>query len=203
MLLAWKSQIPVEFDSISLVDALPQYSITALVIMYVRYFNCLTMLHRLSFWKVGHLEAYQASFENITTNPCPSHGLCIEGARTALRLFCVLPQGNVPVMWLLSDYFVSAVVILLAGIIYDSFLSLGWQDLQLVEPVIVQLDLLARSGDTKRLENIRSNCTELMNAAKNWLKSCDNADPGIYPDSAFKIPLVLDEQAIAWLYNKS
>lgn len=202
MLLAWKTQIPLDFDAVSLIDALPQPSITAMVVMYVRYFNCMTMLHRLSYWKVGHLESYKSGFENIGINPCASHALCIDAARTSLRLFPVLPQGNVPVMWLLNDYFISAVVILLAGIIYESFLSYGWQDLQLVEPAILQLDLLARHGDTERLEHIRNNCMELMQAARNMLNSLDEEDIGGYDGSNIQWHAA-DDGSMNWLLENT
>lgn len=202
MLLAWRTQIPLEFDAISLIEALPQPSITAMVIMYVRYFNCMTMLHRLSFWKVGHLEAYKSGFENIGINPCPSHALCFDSARTTLRLFSVLPQGNVPVMWLLNDYFISAAVMILAGIIYESFLSHGWEDLHLVEPVILQLDSLARHGDTERLEHIRNNCTELVQAARNVLNSLDDDGLAGHFDPKLERP-THNDQYMTWLFDNT
>ena len=192
-------QIPVDFQPNSLLENFPQPSIVAMVILYVRYFNCLTMALCLSFWKVGHLEAYRASFENLPTNPCPSHRLCIESARTAVRLYSLLPSGDVPCMWLLNDYFISAVVILLAGIIYDSSLSMGWQDLQIVEPVIGNLDIMAQRGDAERLRHIKSNCDELMQAASNLVCNVGNAENTTFSSVAFKQNLQ-DDQSLAWLY---
>ena len=94
----------------------------------------------------------------------------MKAARASLHLFKMLPQGKTPCMWLLVDYFISAVVIILAGIIYDSSYSMGWEDLQLIEPVLANIDILAAHGDSERLNHVRANCVELIKAATNVLE---------------------------------
>ena len=98
VLKTWRNQIPVEFHPESILEQFPPTSVIPMVILYLRYFNCLTMVLRLAYWKVGHLEAYKSSLED--PHPCQSQTLCIQVARRALLLFNVLPHGNVPCMWL-------------------------------------------------------------------------------------------------------
>ena len=96
----WKMQIPVEFHLDILIETFPRSSIVAMVVLYLRYFNCLTMALRLAYWKVSQLETYKSSFDWFAaSDPCPSRRLCIQAARTSLQLFTILPHGNVPCIW--------------------------------------------------------------------------------------------------------
>lgn len=221
MLRTWKAQVPFEFEPGRLLERFPQSSVVPMVILYMRYFNCLTTVYRLSYWKVEQLEAYKSSVDDDAETSCPGQTICIKAARTALELFDLLPQGNVPCMWyvkrafrfldphfasnytlmcrrILIDYFISAVVILLAGIIYGSSYSLGLEDLRLINPVIANLDTLARCGDTERLQHIRCNCIELQSAARSLLDEHEAIGDSPQP---LVDPTLQDQQIAPWLQS--
>ena len=101
-------------------------------------------------------------------------------------------------MWLLSNDLISAVVILLAAAVYGSHLSMQWHDLYLVEPVIAQIEILAKHGDKERLQHIHSNCMQLLAAARTLLESPDVLDTGICPTEASNptLPDIVDSD---WL----
>lgn len=102
-------------------------------------------------------------------------------------------------MWLTNDFLVSAVVILLAATIYGSFLA-EWQDVQLVEPVVDNLAVLAQHGDTDRLQHIHANCTQLLQAAKDIAFPGSAADiDSLFPEARFKESL-LQGHDVDWLY---
>lgn len=50
---------------------------------------------------------------------------------------------------------------------------MGRQDLHLIEPVVANLESLARHGDTARLEHIRANYIKLTDAAKSILDALE------------------------------
>ena len=90
-------------------------------------------------------------------------------------------------------------MILLAGIIYHSSLTLGRQDLLLVQPMIKCLGLLAQYGDTRRLEHIQASCMELENAAKNLLDK-DGFSERCNATNALRTSTFQNEQVLDWLY---
>lgn len=67
---------------------------------------------------------------------------------------------------LLVDCLISASVILLAGIVYNTTTSEGMDDLRLVLSIVTELAALLDHGNTGRLQNVWSNCTELLRAAR-------------------------------------
>lgn len=101
MLESWRKQVPTDFDPLSLVQDFPSQSVIPMVILYLRFFNCLTMVHRLSWWKAYRIDTYKQSFDQIveTGKVCPFQILTIKSARSSLQLFNIIPHGNVPCMW--------------------------------------------------------------------------------------------------------
>ena len=99
----------------------------------------------------------------------------------------------------MADYFITAAVILLAAIIYNCPINLGQQDLQLIEPIIANLESLASHGDTERLEHIRASCIKLRDAAKYLL---DQAGTGKGFESATTASQLAYQhgQLYDWLY---
>ena len=91
-------------------------------------------------------------------------------------------------------------VVLLAAAVYQSYLSMQWHDIYLVEPVIKQIEVLSRCGDRERLEHIHSNCAQLLSAAKNLLDETDVADTFTCPMQPFSPPLA-DVPELDWMLN--
>ena len=88
---------------------------------------------------------------------------------------------------------------LLAGIIYGSPLSLGEQDLDLVGPVVANLEILAQYGDRDRLNHIKANCVALRNAAKNLLDRT-GAQKDDMSEHAIQTSTFQEDQFGDWLY---
>lgn len=58
MLLAWKSQVPIEFAAMSLTENFSAESMVALVVLYLHYFNCMMVAHRLSVGNLSMLSCF-------------------------------------------------------------------------------------------------------------------------------------------------
>lgn len=99
---------------------------------------------------------------------------------------------------LLVDYFISAMVILLAGIIYEFPYSDGRQDLQLVRPILAEVEVLAQHGDKERLEHIWTCCVELEKAASEILDRADAQQRAMTPEM-FREATLQEDRLLDWL----
>lgn len=142
---AWKSSIGLDFGPEALSSSVAPGAIVHLVILYMSYFNCLTMIHSVSFrgdyWTASTSNTVERT---IAGDPVSSRRtLCLPAARLAVRLVSLIPRGDYACIWLLLHYYVSAVVILLANIINHPQDQSAATDMALVGPLLRILESLS------------------------------------------------------------
>ena len=101
MLEKWTHSIPFAFRSDYLAHSVAKSNILHMVILHLCYFNCLTMVHRVSLqnieWTATVLD-YSLQGSN-THSLNPSYKLCVSAARASMRLIHLIPRGNYACMW--------------------------------------------------------------------------------------------------------
>jgi len=101
MLAAWKHNVPSDFRPENLQTSVKESSIIHIVILQLTYFNCLSLVHCISFqsshWTTNVLNSFERSIE---ANSCDaSLTLCISAARSSMRLVRLAPQGDFACIW--------------------------------------------------------------------------------------------------------
>ena len=179
-LTAWKRSIPLDFRPDRLRQSVPPIAIIHLVILFTTYFNCLTMIHSISFrdeyWTASASDTVEGT---IAGDPISvGRTLCLPAARLAIRLVSLLPRGDYACIWLLLDFSVSAVVILLANIIQHPKDDSAHTDMGLVEPLLRLFESLTIGHSIEGGEDLRkiqAFCLSLEHKAKTRLKNAQFA----------------------------
>lgn len=104
----WGKSMAPEFRPRNLTKSLPQSSILHMVVLYLSYFNCLTVLHGHSItnhsWAENVLKGLEysvtetASLRTTSLLPCRCH-CCVDSARTSIYLINLLPFGDFAYTW--------------------------------------------------------------------------------------------------------
>lgn len=179
-LKAWKRSIPLDFRPDSLTQSVPPIAIIHLVILFMTYFNCLTMIHSISFrdeyWTASASDTVEGT---IAGDPISvGRTLCLPAARLAVRLVSLLPRGDYACMWLLLHFYVSAVVILLANIIQHPKDDSAHTDMGLIEPLLRLFESLTIGHSIEGGEDLRelqAFCLSLEHKAKTALENAQFA----------------------------
>lgn len=156
-LRTWKHNIPLDFQPDSLIESFQPITIIHLVILFMTYFNCLTMIHFISFrdeyWTASASDTVEGT---IAGDPISvGRTLCLPAARLAVRLVSLLPRGDYACMWLLLHFYISAVVILLANIIQHPKDDSASTDMELIEPLLRLFDSLTIGHSMDGGEDLR------------------------------------------------
>jgi hypothetical protein len=175
-LKAWKRSIPLDFRPDTLTQSVPPIAIIHLVILFMTYFNCLTMIHSISFrdeyWTASASDTVEGT---IAGDPISvGRTLCLPAARLAVRLVSLLPRGDYACMWLLLHHYVSAVVILLANIIQHPKDDSAHTDMGLIEPLLRLFESLTIGHSVEGGEDLRelqAFCLSLEHKAKTALEN--------------------------------
>lgn len=173
---AWKFSIPLDFGPEILQQSIAQGPIIHIVILYMNYFNCLTMIHSISFrGEYWNASAFKTIEETLAGDPVSfRRTLCLPAARLAVRLLSLLPRGDYACVWLLLHFYVSAVVILMANIIQHPRDQSAHSDMELIEPLLRLLgslsvaDLMVGGED---LPNLQAFCLSLEHKARTALEN--------------------------------
>lgn len=104
----WGKSMAPEFRPRNLTKCLPQSSILHMIILYLSYFNCLTVLHGHSItnhsWAESVLNGLEesitetASLRTTSFLPCRCP-CCVDSARTSIYLINLLPFGDFAYTW--------------------------------------------------------------------------------------------------------
>ena len=104
----WGKSMPPEFRPRNLTKFLPQSSVLHMVILYLSYFNSLTVLHGHAIinqsWAENVLSSMERSIEETTSLrttsllPCRCP-CCVDSARTSIYLINLLPFGDFAYTW--------------------------------------------------------------------------------------------------------
>jgi hypothetical protein len=141
----WKGSIGLDLGPDSLLTSVTPGAIVHIVILYMNYFNCLTMIHSVSFrgdyWSASTFNTIE---QTLAGDPVSSRRtLCLPAARLAVRLVNLIPRGDYACIWLLLHYYITAVVILLAKIINHPQDQSAATDMALVGPLLRLLESLS------------------------------------------------------------
>jgi hypothetical protein len=155
---AWKNGVDLDFGPGNLSKAVAPGAIFHIVILYMAYFNCLTMIHSVSFrgdyWTASASNTIERT---LAGDPVSSRRtLCLPAARLAVRLVSVIPRGDYACIWLVLHHYVSAVVILLANIIQHPQDQSANTDMALVEPLLRLLKSLSIADSMEGGEDLHS-----------------------------------------------
>lgn len=104
MLDTWKCSIPSDFRPENLQTSVTKSSIIHIVVLQLTYFNCLSLVHTVSFhnrhWTTNVLNSFKRSIEASECDA--SQTLCISAARSSMRLVRLAPQGDFACIWYIS-----------------------------------------------------------------------------------------------------
>jgi Fungal specific transcription factor domain/Fungal Zn(2)-Cys(6) binuclear cluster domain len=141
---AWVRNIPLDFAPQALQESIAPWAVLHLVILYMTYFNSLTMVHSISY----RGEYWAASASNTVEGTLAGDPIsvgrtcCLPAARLAVKLVGLLPRGQYACIWLLLDYYASALVILLANIIQHPNDASARADMESIGPLLRLLESL-------------------------------------------------------------
>jgi len=97
----WKEGVPHPFRPGNMIASLPKGSISHIVILHLRFYDCLTMVHGVAFqnedWMITAMQPENE--EKQASLSCPSQGICIKSTRESLKLVRLLPQGDYACIW--------------------------------------------------------------------------------------------------------
>ncbi|KAI1263925.1 fungal-specific transcription factor domain-containing protein [Xylariaceae sp. FL1019] len=143
----WRDGVPVDFEDdfeAPLNPPLkPEYHF--LFVLRFTYMNCLIMISH-------HLNPVEPVFpaeqlpSEVPYYLAYSDSLCVEEARKAFRLLQVAPQGDYAVVWMLIQPFFATVTVILCYVLRNPKSLTAKDDLQLVQPFLQLLLVLAEKG---------------------------------------------------------
>ena len=171
MLMAWKNSVPIDFeeDRPTTLQAPITPDFLHKIILRFTYVNCLITIH-------------QPFLRNGSTAPFDE--ICVSEARKAVGLIQITPHGDYACAWsvfpplysftnevltthrLLIHYFFAAVTTILHNILCNPTHIFAPSDLQLVEPFLSLLELLAKEGKSEEVQRMFEFCQDLNGKAK-------------------------------------
>ncbi|KAF2231821.1 hypothetical protein EV356DRAFT_471125 [Viridothelium virens] len=173
LLTEWNDCLPTGLDADNLVTSVNPGSRMPLMMLHLLYFNCLTIVHRVSFqnqsWTKFILHVGWEDLGDVPHRQCLSALRCLEAARASLRLMELAPQGDYACTWILLSYSVSAIIILFARMIHEPTHDSAQTDMDLIRPQIRLLNSFAEDQHLDELKNMRELCNELARRADNAL----------------------------------
>lgn len=153
----WACSIPLDFSPEALLQSVPPDAVLHLVILYMTYFNCLTMIHSISYrgeyWAASATNTVQGTLDGDPISV--GRTCCLPAARLAVKLVSLLPRGEYACIWLLLDFYASALVILLANIIQHPSDSSASVDMESIEPLLRLLESLFVDDSMEGGEDLR------------------------------------------------
>jgi hypothetical protein len=153
---AWARSIPLDFAPQALQESIAPWAVLHLVILYMIYFNCLTMIHSISYrgeyWAVSASNTVEGTLAGDPISV--GRTCCLPAARLAVKLVSLLPRGQYACIWLLLDFYASALVILLANVIQHPNDVSAKADMESVEPLLRLLESLFVDHEMEGGENL-------------------------------------------------
>ncbi|KAE8444918.1 hypothetical protein EG329_014045 [Mollisiaceae sp. DMI_Dod_QoI] len=168
-LQAWRVSVPIDFQDEYIYMAHNTSSsepIVHSVILRLVYFNSLSAIHSSTPFIPSHkLLDSELGVEQQHRELPPPITLVTE-ARKAIRLLHVTPQGDYACVWVVLHIFVSATKTLLIHLIQSPNDPLAMSDLQLIDPMLRLLGLLAKGERSREVMEMYTQCTDLFERAR-------------------------------------
>ncbi|KAH8131270.1 fungal-specific transcription factor domain-containing protein [Trichoderma asperelloides] len=151
------------------------------VVLQLTYMHCLAMIDR-------HLPptAQSSSNQELSRSEqlSPTGSLCVAESRKAIRLVEAIPQGDCACVWMLLHAFFAAASSMLYNLTQNPTSPNAVSDLDLVEPFLRLLEILARDPNTlsqsEELVRMRRTCNSLNLEAKEAVQLFSLRSPAFF-----------------------
>ncbi|KUJ10150.1 uncharacterized protein LY89DRAFT_675629 [Mollisia scopiformis] len=164
---AWRDNIAVDFQHdyfyVAQHSSLPEPLVRNLILRLV-YFNTLNAIHS-STPALSEVDGVQASKDLEHHGALPPPITFVAEARKAIKLLHVTPQGEYACIWIVLHIFVSATKTLLNHLIADPGDALAKSDLQLIDPLLKLLGMLAKGERSVEVTEMYEECNALFDRA--------------------------------------
>ncbi|CZR65036.1 uncharacterized protein PAC_14936 [Phialocephala subalpina] len=162
-LQAWRASVPIDFQREYFYESqdapLPEQE-AGTVILRVVYFDTLNAIHS----SAPSIQQHDGA--GLQDERLPPPITFVTEARKAIKLLHVTPQGDYACIWIVLHIFVSATKTLLHHLIREPGDPLAESDLELIDPLLRLLGMLANGERSEEVSRMYAECVELFEKAK-------------------------------------
>ncbi|KAF8847095.1 hypothetical protein BDZ45DRAFT_811821 [Acephala macrosclerotiorum] len=173
-LQAWRESVPIDFQTEYFCEAkdfpLPVPQVNT-VILRVVYFDTLNAIHSAGLSIQHHGLSDSSDLHDERLSPPIT---VVAEARKAIKLLHVTPQGDYACIWLVLHIFVSATKTLLNHLISKPWDPLARSDLELIDPLLRLLGMLANGERSEEVLGMYTECVGLFERAKASVEEAAN-----------------------------